>query len=296
MSELSQVVLNGLAAGAVVALLAVSYSVVYGALRFINFTFGEILMVAAYGLYLLKDQAGWPWAAAVGVAVLAVAILGVMVQMAAYRPLYRRSRLACLVTAVGVSLLVQNAMLMWFDARPRTLREHLPSWTVSLGGPVLTGTHIVILASAAVLLIAAELFVFRSAVGLQIRAISDDMTTAELLGVRVDRAVLCVFALGAFFAAISGVLLSLEYLTRPTMGSAPGVQAFAACVVGGIGSVRGAVVMGFAVSLLGHLVTYHWPLVTLEISSYAILLLALAAFPRGLLPSARREREGISEA
>lgn len=291
MQDFLQVFVNGLIAGSMVALLAVSYSLVYSVLRFINFTFGEILMFSAYGFFLLKVRLELNIWLALGTTVLLAGLLGALVQIGAYRPLYRRSRLACLITALGVSLLLQNVALLIFNARPKTLRGHVPDGVVDLGGVVLNQSHLLMCGTALVLLILAEIFVFRSRAGLRVRALTDNMAMAELLGVPVDRTIAAVFVLGSTFAAASGILLSFEHLLKPTMGISPGIQAFAACVVGGIGSIRGAVVMAFVIAGSGHFVTYAWPLVTPATSSYAILLLALALFPRGLFPTLRSLRE-----
>lgn len=284
MPDVLQVSANGLIAGSLIALLAVSYSLIYGALRFINFTFGEVLMFSAYGFYLLKVKVGLPSLLSIGLPLLLVTLCATLIQLGAYRPLYRRSRLACLITALGVSLMLQNLALIIFKPGPKTLRGFVPEAVFHWEGVSVTTPNLIMLVAAILMLLSAECFVFRSDYGLRVRALTDNMRMAELYGIPIDRTIALVFLLGSFFAAAAGVLVSMDHLLMPTMGVSPGIQAFAACVAGGIGSIRGSVLMAFVIGLLGHAITYSLPLVTPETSSYAVLLLTLALCPDGLVP------------
>lgn len=289
MSDLLQVCVNGVVAGAVIALVAVGYSLVYGVLRFVNFAFGEVLTGAAYLFYVGRVLLGLDVWLVGGVSVLLVAVLGALIQYGAYRPLYRRSRLGCLVTALGVSLVLQNAILLLAGAGPRTLRGHVANDRFTLAGVVVTHAQVTILVTALLLLGVSEVVVYHSSLGLRVRAVADDLPMAEILGVKVDRTILGVFALGSAMAAGAGVLLSLEHLLKPTMGTAPAMQAFAACVVGRIGSLRGAVGMAFFVALVTHLCIYRWPQLTPETVASALLLAVLAGLPEGLsMPGMQR--------
>ena len=282
MQDVLQVVANGLIAGSTVALLAVSYSLIYSILRFINFTFGEVLMLAAYAFYAFTSLLAFPtWLASVS-AVIVLGLVGALVQIGAYRPFYRRSRLACLITALGVSLILQNAALLWVQGRPLSLMGQAPPAILHFGGVAVTQVQVVIFLAAVALLILADLAVFQTRLGLRLRALADNLPMAEILGVHVNRTIANAFFLGACFASIAGVLLSFEHVLKPTMGMSPGIQAFAACVVGGIGSLRGAVVAAFIIAGLSHFTSFKWPMITPETMSYAALLFVLALCPEGL--------------
>jgi branched-chain amino acid transport system permease protein len=265
-----------------VALLAVSYSLIYSILRFINFTFGEVLMLAAYAFYTFKAHLGLPTWLAGSATVILLGVAGALVQVGAYKPFYRRSRLACLITALGVSLVLQNVALMWVEGRPLSLREQIPTTILQFGGVAVTYIQFKIFLAAVGLLVLTDLVVFRSGLGLRLRALADNLPMAEIIGVHVNRTIAAVFVLGSCFAATAGVLLSFEHVLKPTMGMSPGIQAFAACVVGGIGSIRGAVVAAFIVAGLSHFMSFKWPLITPETTAYTALLLALTLLPEGL--------------
>jgi len=276
--DVLQVPMNGLIAGSTVALLAVSYSLIYSILRFINFTFGEVLMVGAYVFYFFKVEFGVPTTLAGLGAVVILGFAGALVQIGAYKPFYRRSRLACLITALGVSLILQNIALIWFEGRPLSLRAQITTRVFHLAGISITDLQVAIFVAAIALLIVTDLLVFRSDFGLRLRALADNLSMAEILGMDVARAVGGVFLLGSCFAATAGVFVSFENVLKPTMGVSLGIEAFAACVLGGIGSIRGAVAAAFFVSVVSHLVSFRVPLITPETTAYAILLLTLACF------------------
>lgn len=283
MGDTLQVFANGIIAGSTIAVLATSYSLIYGVLRFINFTFGELLMLAAYAFYFLGPVLGIPALPAAVIAVAAVGVTGTVVQILAYRPFYRRSRLACLVTALGVSIMLQNLALIWFEGRPLSLTAWLPQMTYHLHGIAVTYAQIFTITASLALLAVVHLVVFRSRFGLRVRALADNLGMAELLGVNVERQIAVVFLLGSCLAAVSGILLSLEDVLKPTMGVSPGVEAFAACVVGGVGSVRGAVLAAFGVAIIGHFVSFLLPAVSPDTTAYCVLLITLMLFPEGLL-------------
>jgi branched-chain amino acid transport system permease protein len=282
MEPVLQVAANGLIAGSTVAVLAVSYSLIYSILRFINFLFGEMLMLGAYSFFVLSVTIGFaPWVAA-GLCVAGVGVAGTAVQLGAYAPLYRRSPLACLVTALGLSIVLQNTVLALFQGGPLVLQKGPAEAVLRAGGVAITYAQAEIFLCAIGLLIGVHRLVFKSEFGLRLRALADNLTVAELLGVRVDRTIGLVFFVGTCLAVLAGILLSLEHLLKPTMGASPGVQAFAACVVGGVGSVRGAVIAAFLISIASHFVSFLVPSIVPETMAYAALLAALVLFPTGL--------------
>ncbi len=281
MGDILQVTANGIIAGSLVALVAVSYSLVYSVLRFINFAFGEVLMMGAYSFYMLTVVLDLPPVLGATVGAVVVGLFGTMLQAGAYRPFYRRSRLASLITALGLSIVIQNLALLAFDGRPLSLSASADH-VFRLGAVAITKAQIAVILAAFVILLTTDRIVFRTITGLRVRALADNLAMAELLGVSVDRTILFVFFLGSTLAAISGVFLSFEHLLKPTMGLSPGIQAFAACVVGGIGSIRGAVGAAFGIAVVSHFLTFALPLITPDTTSYAVLLLALGVFPLGL--------------
>ncbi len=282
MNDVLQVFANGVIAGSTIAVLAVSYSLIYGVLRFINFTFGELLMLAAYTFYFLGPTLGLPLLPAAVVAIVVVGALGTFVQIFAYRPFYRRSRLACLITALGVSIALQNAALIWFEGRPLSFTAYLVDSTFKIYGVAVTQAQVTVIFASIILLIVANIIVFHSRFGLRVRALADNLGMAELLGLKVEQAIAIVFLIGSCMAAAAGVLISLEDVLKPTMGMSPGVEAFAACVVGGIGSVRGATFAAFAVAIIGNFVSFAFPMVAPETTAYAVLLMTLVFFPEGI--------------
>jgi branched-chain amino acid transport system permease protein len=287
MADILQVAANGIIAGSLVALLAVSYSLVYGVLRFINFAFGEVLMLGAYSFYVLRVSLEVPTVVAAVTSAIVVGSVGALLQAWTYRPFYRRSRLASLVAALGLSLGLQNAALMVFDGSPLSLPNSSDN-IVRLGVIGITKPQIAVLTAALALLLVTDRIVSRSIGGLRVRALADNLAMAEVLGVAVDRTVISVFFFGSVLAATSGVFLSLEHILKPTMGVSPGIQAFAACVVGGIGSVRGAAAAAFGIAILSNFLMFAVPGIPADTTSYAVLLLALCVLPQGLSEFADR--------
>lgn len=285
-----EAVVTGLAQGAMIALVALGYTMVYGVLKLINFAHSEVFMMAAYvGLFVIAALGGTSHPVLAGtvgtvVAMFASSLLGITVERVAYRPLRGRGkgslvRITPLVTALGVSVLLQNLAQLLFSARyrpyPRLFEQTRP----------------VIFATAVLVMIALELIVKRTWFGKAMRALSTNEEAARLMGVRTSRVIAMTFALGSSLAAIGAVLYCLDQSqVYPTMGVVIGTRAFVAAVLGGIGSITGAMLGGLLIGVLGELVKLSDYSGGVDVLVFLVLIIVLLVRPAGLLGSARAEK------
>ena len=238
-------------------------------------------MIGAYLALVLTVSAGLPIPVALAVAMAAAALLGVAIERVAYRPLRRAHRLAPLISAIAMSLALESVALLLWGAEVRSFR--LPVVTGWQLGPLfVTPVQTVILATAVAAMLGLQLLLTRTALGKAIRATADNLPVAQIVGIDTDRAIASVFALGSALAALAATLLALEANLHPTVGILMGVKAFAAVVLGGIGSVPGALVGGFAIGLAENVGVWYLPTVWKDAIAYAILVLMLLARPEGL--------------
>ena len=299
-----QQVVNGISQGAVYALIAVGYTLVYGVLQLINFAHGEVYMLGAYFAYYPAKWAGYipaeggekPKVPLYFIAVLilgamlACAAVGMLIERLAYRPLRAASRLAALITAIGVSLLLQNGTQMVVGAEPKYFPRFMDRESINLGPINIATTQVAILAVAVISMVALHLFVQKTRPGMAMRAVSHDLRTARLMGVNVDRTIALTFALGSAMAAIAGVLIAMDQpRLTPLMGLLMGLKAFVAAVLGGIGSIPGAalggLILGVSESVVG-----AWSTTYADAVAFVILILVLLVKPSGLLGKAGREK------
>lgn len=307
MSEFLQQLVNGLAQGGIYALIALGYTMVYGVLRFINFAHGDIFMLGAFGgLYLGPRLMAWsglgPSFASVGIVLLAAmtlsALAGIVIERLCYRPLRQAPRITVLITAIGVSLLLENGGQLVFGADQQLFPElivdralEIPATWGPLSALTITLSQVLVLAATLVLLVLLRYIVNRTRTGLAMRAIAFNPTAAQLLGVNLNRIVAFTFGLGSALAGAAGILASIQQPSvDPLMGIAAGLKAFVAAVLGGIGSLSGAVLGGILIGLLEALVvgylspTYRDPIV------FGVLIAILLLRPTGLLGVATREK------
>jgi branched-chain amino acid transport system permease protein len=287
---------QGLCWGSVYALIALGYTMVYGVLRLINFAHGDLLMVGAYVALLGMSNDRWHLSLlpALGLAVAFCALLGVLIERWAYRPLRGQPRLAALITAVGVSLLLENLAQLIFSPNPRSFPDELPGGLGrSLGGAsqqfhALTGLTITpqqsfILLATALLLLLLWLLIARTRFGLAMRAISFDREAAALMGINPDRVIALTFALGSGLAAVAGVLVALDQpKVWPLLGFLPGIKAFVAAVLGGIGNVPGAMLGGLTLGFSEYLVAGYVSTSYKDALVFSVLILILLLRPTGL--------------
>ncbi len=286
---------NGLKLGSIYALVAAGYSIVYSILRLINFAHGDILCAGVYAAYMVLSVLAAPLPVAILFAVLTSLALGLAIERVAYRPLRWAGEEAVMMSSIAVSMFLQNLMTMLFSAQSRAFR--LPDALTELhrvGSLTLSTMNLLTFALTAALLVSLNLFLRRTRMGMAMRACADNGQAARLMGIRVNRVVAFSFAAGSALAAVAGIMLAGEYKTiNPLMGFVPGIKSFVAAVLGGIGSLSGAVLGGlilgvaemlFAGLLKPELAVYRDALV------FVILILTLLVRPAGLLGNAKGRR------
>lgn len=294
-----QQLFNGIFLGSIYALIALGYTMVYGILRFINFAHGEVYMVGAYLAYFAASVllpvigAGWPaFLLILFLSMILCALLGVGIEWTVYRPLRNRPRLTVLITAIGVSLFLQYGGQGLFGAAPRAFPPLIAKANISLGPVQVTNLQILVLCTTLVLMLALRFFVLKTKMGKAMRAVSHNVQAASLMGINNDRVISVTFAIGSALAAAAGVLYAMNYPTiSPLMGLLPGLKAFVAAVLGGIGNITGAVLGGL---VLGIVETFAGgsPLLSpyRDAIAFGLLVLLLLFKPGGLLGSATVEK------
>ncbi len=293
MQELLQQLANGIAWGSIYALIALGYTMVYGILRLINFAHGDIYMVGAFAAYFL---ALWTGAGGVNASPLAAllvllgamvicALLGMAIEFFAYRPVRRSSRLTALITAIGVSLLLENLGIRIFGADPKFFPQLIAPRRVELiQGVVVTNHQITVVLVSILLMVALTLFVQKTRTGKAMRAVAFNRDAASLMGIPVNRIITITFAIGSALAAAAGVLVGLTNpKIEPLMGIMPGIKAFVAAVLGGIGSIPGAVIGGLLMGVSEYLVVGYISSTYRDGIAFVILILVLLIKPAGLL-------------
>ncbi|HEU5310413.1 MAG TPA: branched-chain amino acid ABC transporter permease [Candidatus Eisenbacteria bacterium] len=293
MQELLQQLANGIAWGSIYALIALGYTMVYGILRLINFAHGDVYMVGAFAAFYLARWTGAGGAdATLGSALLVLlgamaicALLGVLIELFAYRPVRKSSRLTALITAIGVSLLLENLGIRIFGADPKFFPQLIPPRRVELmHGVVVTNHQITVVLVSILLMVGLTLFIHRTKTGKAMRAVAFNRDAASLMGIPVNRIITVTFAIGSALAAAAGVLVGLTNpRIEPLMGIMPGIKAFVAAVLGGIGSIPGAVIGGLLMGVSEYLVVGYISSTYRDAIAFIILILVLLLKPAGLL-------------
>ncbi len=284
--------INGLSLGSIYAIIALGYTMVYGIAKMLNFAHGDVIMVGAYIAFCGLQYWGFPPVLAILVAMVACTILGITIEGLAYRPLRQAASLAVLITAIGVSYLLQNIALMIWGANPKSFpTTFINGSSIRLGQlNISTATIITILANV-VIMVGLTLFTSKTKLGKAMRCVSEDRGAAELMGINVNRTISLTFAIGSALAAIAGILLCSSYpILQPTTGSMPGIKAFTAAVFGGIGSIPGAMLGGI---LLGVIEIFGKAYISTELGDaivFAVLIIVLLVKPAGLLGKPMREK------
>jgi branched-chain amino acid transport system permease protein len=283
--------INGLRSGSIYALIALGYTMVYGIAKMINFAHGDIIMVGAYTLYVATAGLKMPVIPAVLFTIVVCAILGITIEKVAYKPLRKAPALAVLITAIGMSFLLQSVALLIFNANPITFKSIINADSVTFGGVTVSGITLVTLVVTFVCMVALTLFITKTKAGSAMRAVSEDRAAAELMGINVNRTISMTFAIGSALAAVAGIMFVCQYQSiKPTLGALPGIKAFVAAVLGGIGSVPGAMLGGV---LLGLIESVSKAYISTELSDaivFGVLVLVLLVKPSGLLGKNRIEK------
>ena len=284
---------NGISLGSIYAIIALGYTMVYGIAKMLNFAHGDVIMVGAYLIFCATQYWGIPALPAVLIAMVSCTLLGITIEKLAYKPLRQATSLAVLITAIGVSYLLQNlAQLIW-SPNPKIFSQLIPVGTIQLfdGQLVIKGVTLVTIAANIIIMIALTVFISRTKLGKAMRCVSEDRGAAELMGINVNRTISVTFAIGSALAAIAGLLLCSSYPKLvPTTGSVPGIKAFTAAVFGGIGSIPGAMLGGV---LLGIIEILGIAYISTELSDaivFAVLIIVLLVRPAGLLGKPAREK------
>ncbi len=292
MLEFLQQLINGLALGSIYALIALGYTMVYGVLRFINFAHSDVFMVGAFcGYYASKVGSRFLASGTVTAAIVVFlmsmvvcALLGILIERLAYRPLRERSKLTVLITAIGVSLLMEFTGQLVFGADPKSFRL-LPSKNLQIfGGLVFNTNQVVVLGVTVLLLVVLQMIVLKTKMGTAMRAVSYNHRAAALMGINIDVVISFTFGLGSALAAAAGILYAISYPSiDPLMGVMPGLKAFVAAVLGGVGSIPGAAIGGVLIGIIETLVSGYVSSTYRDAIAFGVLILILLFKPTGLL-------------
>lgn len=286
-----QQIINGISLGSIYALIALGYTMVYGIIKLINFAHGDIYMVGAYVAFFATTSLHLSFFPALLLAMVVAAIAGVVIEKLAYRPLRYAPRIAVLITAIGVSLLLEYGGILLVSPQPRTFPPLFQAEVFTFGNIVVNSQQILILGVSLALMVLLTYIVQYTKIGKAMRAVSFDTDAAKLMGIDVDRVISITFAIGSALAAAAGMLVGVYYNSiDPLMGIMPGLKAFVAAVLGGIGIIPGAMVGGIIMGVVEALVSGFISSTFRDAAAFAILIIILLCKPSGLLGKNVREK------
>lgn len=291
MNQFLQQLVNGISLGSIYALVALGYTMVYGIIKLINFAHGDIYMIGAYVGFAVSTYAKLSFVPALIVSMAVCAVLGVTIEKVAYKPLRNSSRIAVLITAIGMSLLLEYVMMYFVGAQVRSYPKILNDKLLSLGKIIVGTQQIYIILTAVVLMVILQYVVKKTRIGKAMRAVSADKDAAQLMGIKVDTTISFTFAIGSALAGAGGVLVGAYYNSiDPLMGMMPGLKAFVAAVFGGIGSIPGAMIGGLSIGILETLVSGYGNSMYRDAAVFAFLIVILILKPSGLLGKNTKEK------
>ncbi|MDY3924520.1 MAG: branched-chain amino acid ABC transporter permease, partial [Eubacteriales bacterium] len=268
--------ISGLNLGSIYALIALGYTMVYGIAKMLNFAHGDIIMVGAYSVIVSAVTLKLPPIVAILIAVVVCAALGVTIEFLAYRPLRQSPPLAVLITAIGVSYLLQNLALLIFGPEQKSTPALFDLPSLTLGGVTVDGITLLTLGVTAAIMVGLTLFINLTRMGKAMRAVSEDRDAAELMGISVNKTITITFAIGSALAAVASVFFGATYTyIKPTTGSMPGIKAFTAAVFGGIGSIPGAMLGGILLGLIEQLSKVYISTLWSDAVVFGVLVLVL---------------------
>ena len=284
MDKLIQTLISGLSLGSIYALIALGYTMVYGIAKMLNFAHGDIIMVGAYAVITAVFTMGLPPFIAILISIALCALLGIVIEFLAYRPLRQAQPLAVLITAIGVSYLLQNLALLIYGSEQKAFPTIVALPTVHIGGVYIDGITLATLVVTAVIMVALSLFINKTRMGKAMRAVSEDKEAAELMGISVNRTITVTFAIGSALAGVAAIFYGAAYTyIRPTTGAMPGIKAFTAAVFGGIGSIPGAMLGGILLGVIEQLSKTYISTLWADAIVFGVLVVLLVVKPTGLL-------------
>lgn len=278
--------INGVSLGSIYAVIALGYTMVYGIAKMLNFAHGDVIMVGAYIVFALTSYAGVNPYLALVISMAACTLLGMAIERFAYKPLRGASPLAVLITAIGVSYFLQNMALLIFGSQAKSFTSivNLPALTLAGGKITISAETIVTIIVSLIIMISLTLFVNKTKPGRAMLAVSEDKGAAQLMGVNVNATISLTFAIGSGLAAVAGVLLCSAYPTLSSQtGAMPGIKAFVAAVLGGIGSIPGAVIGGVLIGIIEILSRSYISSQMADAIVFAVLIIVLLVKPTGIL-------------
>ncbi|MDD4084690.1 MAG: branched-chain amino acid ABC transporter permease [Acidaminococcaceae bacterium] len=291
LQQFLQQLINGVSLGSIYALIALGYTMIYGIIKLINFAHGDIYMVGAYLGFVATTMLKLSFIPALIFAMVSAALVGIIIERVAYRPMRNAPRIAILITAIGVSFFLEYGMILIATPQPRTFPTVFEASVYNIGGLIINNQQVVILVSALVLMAGLTYIVNKTKVGKAMRAVSFDKDAALLMGINIDRIISMTFALGSALAAAAGVLVGIYYNSiDPLMGMMPGMKAFVAAVLGGIGIIPGAVLGGLIMGIVEAMVSGFFSSTFRDAAAFAILIIILLYKPSGLLGKNIREK------
>ena len=285
--------ISGISLGSIYAIIALGYTMVYGIAKMLNFAHGDVIMVGGYVCFCAVNYLGLPTGVGVLLSIVACTLLGIIVERLAYKPLRNAPSLDVLITAIGVSYFLQNAALLIWGSDTKSFPSvvNLPSVSLFDGQLVISAITIVTVLSGIVVMIALTMFTGKTRMGKAMRACSEDRGAATLMGINVNSTISLTFAIGSGLAAIAGVLMCSAYPTLiPTTGSLPGITAFTAAVIGGIGSIPGAFLGGLVLGVIEIFAKAYVGTQLADAIVFAVLIVVLLVKPSGLLGKTVREK------
>jgi branched-chain amino acid transport system permease protein len=288
---LIQQFINGLSVGSIYALIALGYTLVYGIIKLINFAHGEVMMMGAYFAFLAVIVMGMPFLATLIFSMVLAALLGITIERVAYKPLRKAPRISALITAIGMSLFLQNLALVVFGATPKVMPTVIPKQPINIGGIQVGTVTIVTLVLSIFFMIVLDRFIKNTKPGKAMRAVSEDKEASVIMGINVNRTISITFAIGSALGALGGVLYSVAYTQIfPTMAVMPGLKAFVAAVLGGIGLIPGAMLGGFIIGMVETLTKAYISSQLSDAIVFGILILVLIVKPTGILGKNEKEK------
>lgn len=291
MTNFIQFLVGGISLGSIYGLIALGYTMVYGIAKMLNFAHGDVLMVGGFAAFTVVSTLGLHPAIAVLASIVVCTVLGIVIEKVAYKPLRNASSLSVLITAIGVSYLLQNLALLIFGSNSRQFKSVVPAYTFRAGNVIITGETLVTIVVSIAIILVLNYFIKKTKTGIAMLAVSEDKGAAQLMGINVNRTISITFAIGSALAAVAGVLLCSSYpQISAYTGQMPGIKAFTAAVFGGVGSIPGAMIGGILLGVIENLSKAYISPQLADAIVFAVLIVVLLVKPSGLLGKNRNEK------